>query len=72
MDERQVQIMINQMNDLLAKYDPAVAEAIGAEYRRERDGIELIASENFVSLPVLLAAGSIATNKYAEGYSGKR
>ena len=64
--------MIQQMNELLAKYDPAVAKAIEAEYVRERDGIELIASENFVSLPVLLAAGSIATNKYAEGYSGKR
>ena len=64
--------MINQMTELLAKYDPAVADAIEAEYIRERDGIELIASENIVSLPVLLAAGSIATNKYAEGYSGKR
>ena len=64
--------MIDQMTELLAKYDPAVADAIEAEYRREKDGIELIASENFVSLPVLLAAGSIATNKYAEGYSGKR
>ena len=64
--------MIQQMNELLAKYDPAVAKAIETEYVRERDGIELIASENFVSLPVLLAAGSIATNKYAEGYSGKR
>ena len=59
--------MINQMTELLAKYDPAVADAIEAEYIRERDGIELIASENIVSLPVLLAAGSIATNKYAEG-----
>ena len=64
--------MIDQMTELLAKYDPAVADAIEAEFKRERDGIELIASENFVSLPVLLAAGSIATNKYAEGYSGKR
>ena len=64
--------MINQMNELLSKYDPAVAAAIEAELTREKDGIELIASENVVSLPVLLAAGSIATNKYAEGYSGKR
>ena len=64
--------MINKMTEVLAQYDPAVAKAIEAEYQRERDGIELIASENFVSLPVLLAAGSIATNKYAEGYSGKR
>ena len=64
--------MISKWNELLANHDPEVAAAIDAEYRRERDGIELIASENFVSEPVLLATGSIATNKYAEGYSGKR
>ncbi|MBQ2692007.1 MAG: serine hydroxymethyltransferase, partial [Clostridia bacterium] len=52
--------------------DPAVAEAIAAEYKRESDGIELIASENFVSEEVMLAAGSVLTNKYAEGYPGKR
>ncbi len=52
--------------------DPAVAEAIDGERRRQRDGIELIASENFVSADVLRAVGSVLTNKYAEGYPGKR
>jgi glycine hydroxymethyltransferase len=56
----------------IAAKDPAVAEAIAAEYKRESDGIELIASENFVSEEVMLAAGSVLTNKYAEGYPGKR
>ena len=56
----------------IAMKDPAVAEAIAAEYKRESDGIELIASENFVSEEVMLAAGSVLTNKYAEGYPGKR
>ncbi|MCC6313382.1 MAG: serine hydroxymethyltransferase [Thermomicrobiales bacterium] len=52
--------------------DRAVADAIGREERRQRDGIELIASENFVSPSVLAAVGSVLTNKYAEGYPGKR
>ncbi|GIW03566.1 MAG: serine hydroxymethyltransferase [Thermomicrobiales bacterium] len=52
--------------------DPAVAAAIEGEIRRQRDGIELIASENFVSRAVLEAVGSVMTNKYAEGYPGKR
>ncbi|MGH2614659.1 MAG: serine hydroxymethyltransferase [Thermomicrobiales bacterium] len=52
--------------------DPEVAGAMGREYRRQRDGIELIASENFVSPAVLDAVGSVLTNKYAEGYPGKR
>lgn len=52
--------------------DPAVAAAIDGEIRRQRDGIELIASENFVSRAVLEAVGSVMTNKYAEGYPGKR
>lgn len=52
--------------------DPEVAGAIGREQRRQRDGIELIASENFVSDAVLEAVGSVLTNKYAEGYPGKR
>lgn len=56
----------------IAQKDPAVAEAIAAEYERECDGIELIASENVVSTEVLMAAGSVLTNKYAEGYPGKR
>ncbi len=56
----------------LVKTDHAVAEAISAELRRERKQIELIASENIVSQAVLEAQGSVFTNKYAEGYPGKR
>ena len=56
----------------LAEIDPDIAEVIGNETRRQAEGLELIASENFVSSAVLEAAGSVLTNKYAEGYPGKR
>jgi glycine hydroxymethyltransferase len=56
----------------LAEADPEVAEAIRNERERQNSGIELIASENFVSRAVLEAAGSVLTNKYAEGYPGRR
>ena len=56
----------------LAETDPALAAALGAELRRQQDGIELIASENIVSAAVLEAQGSVLTNKYAEGYPGRR
>jgi glycine hydroxymethyltransferase len=56
----------------LAEADPEVAEAIRNERHRQNSGIELIASENFVSRAVLEAAGSVLTNKYAEGYPGRR
>src|SRR5947208_5457579 len=56
----------------LAETDPDIADAIRNEQRRQNDGLELIASENFVSRAVLEAAGSVMTNKYAEGYPGKR
>ena len=56
----------------LAEIDPEVADAIRREMQRQNDGLELIASENFVSQAVLEAAGSVLTNKYAEGYPGKR
>ncbi|KPV60802.1 serine hydroxymethyltransferase [Paenibacillus sp. A3] len=56
----------------LQDQDPAVAEAIRKEFARQRDHIELIASENFVSPAVLKAMGTVLTNKYAEGYPGKR
>ena len=56
----------------LAESDPAVAEAISEELERQRDSIELIASENFVSPAVMEAVGSPLTNKYAEGYPGRR
>jgi glycine hydroxymethyltransferase len=56
----------------LAETDPDLAAAIGAELHRQQDGIELIASENLVSAAVLEAQGSVLTNKYAEGYPGRR
>ncbi|MGD9901979.1 MAG: serine hydroxymethyltransferase [Vicinamibacterales bacterium] len=56
----------------LAEADPDVAGAIAAEAERQETGLELIASENFVSAAILEAAGSVLTNKYAEGYPGKR
>jgi len=56
----------------LTQTDPAVLDAIKNEYHRQNDQIELIASENIVSKAVLEAQGTILTNKYAEGYSGKR
>ena len=56
----------------LSRQDPEVAAAIAAEAQRQRDGIELIASENYVSDAVLEAQGSVLTNKYAEGLPGKR
>ncbi|ULO07905.1 serine hydroxymethyltransferase [Paenibacillus sp. 19GGS1-52] len=56
----------------LRKSDPAVLEAMGLELRRQRANIELIASENIVSEAVMEAMGSVLTNKYAEGYPGKR
>jgi glycine hydroxymethyltransferase len=56
----------------LAEADPEVEQAIENEERRQHEGLELIASENFVSEAVLEAAGSVFTNKYAEGYPGKR
>ncbi len=56
----------------LFETDPEVADAIRHEVERQADGLELIASENFVSRAVLEAAGSVMTNKYAEGYPGRR
>ena len=64
--------MINEMIDVIAKADPEIADAISAEFKRQSDGLELIASENVVSEAVLCAAGSVLTNKYAEGYPAKR
>ena len=59
-------------HDDLAAADPEIAQAIDAELERQRDRIELIASENIASRAVLEATGSVFTNKYAEGYPGKR
>src|SRR5881396_405761 len=59
-------------NRSLADFDPALAAAISAEQVRQEEHIELIASENYASPRVLEAQGSVLTNKYAEGYPGKR
>lgn len=56
----------------LAKADSEIAQALEAELKRQQDGLEMIPSENFVSTAVLEALGSVATNKYSEGYPGKR
>jgi glycine hydroxymethyltransferase len=58
--------------DKLAKADPKIAKAIQSELLRQQNEIELIASENIVSRAVLEAQGSVMTNKYAEGYPGRR
>ncbi|HKM46381.1 MAG TPA: serine hydroxymethyltransferase [Terriglobales bacterium] len=60
------------MSRPLYEVDPEISNAIDNEVRRQHEGLELIASENFVSEAVLEAAGSVFTNKYAEGYPGKR
>ena len=56
----------------VSQTDPAVADAMRQELARERDSVELIASENFTSPAVMEAVGSVLTNKYAEGYPRKR
>ena len=58
--------------NILSSQDPAVAAAIEAEYQRQQDGLEMIASENYTSPAVMQAVGSVLTNKYAEGYPGRR
>ena len=64
--------MVKEVMEFLAGQDPQVGAAVRAEYDRQRRNIELIASENFVSEAVLAAAATVLTNKYAEGYPGKR
>ena len=64
--------MTDRMSRTLAQADPEVAAAIEHETLRQHEGLEMIASENFVSEAVLEAAGSVFTNKYAEGYPGRR
>src|SRR5687768_2777441 len=64
--------IVSPMHRSLADTDPEIAGAIRNETHRQAEGLELIASETFVSSAVLEAAGSVMTNKYAEGYPGKR
>ena len=64
--------MVTENMKLLAQFDPEIGAAVEAEYKRQCDGLELIASENVVSEAVMLAMGSVLTNKYAEGYPAKR
>ena len=64
--------MVQEMMAYLSEADPEVGTAVRQEFQRQCRNIELIASENVVSVPVLVAAGSVLTNKYAEGYPGKR
>ncbi|MEH2251545.1 serine hydroxymethyltransferase [Nostoc sp.] len=64
--------MTRTNSDFLTSSDPAIAELINDELQRQRDHLELIASENFTSAAVLAAQGSVLTNKYAEGLPGKR
>ena len=64
--------MVNEVMRFITESDPEVGKAIEAEAARQRRNLELIASENIVSEPVMMAMGTVLTNKYAEGYSGKR
>ncbi|MFR2764404.1 MAG: serine hydroxymethyltransferase [Clostridium sp.] len=64
--------MVNEVMKFIENYDPEVGKAIEQEAARQRRNLELIASENIVSEPVMMAMGTVLTNKYAEGYSGKR
>lgn len=64
--------MVNEIIEALGKYDSDVADAVASELKRQRRGLELIASENLVSEAVMMAMGTPLTNKYAEGYPDKR
>lgn len=64
--------MMDSYRSQLASYDPAIFQAIAGEEERQRDGVEMIPSENYTYPEVLMALGSVLTNKYAEGYPGRR
>ena len=70
--DRAAETLSSFFSETLAEKDPEISAAIGQELQRQQDEIELIASENIVSKAVLEAAGSVLTNKYAEGYPGHR
>ncbi|KCG02894.1 serine hydroxymethyltransferase [Mycobacterium tuberculosis] len=63
---------MNTLNDSLTAFDPDIAALIDGELRRQESGLEMIASENYAPLAVMQAQGSVLTNKYAEGYPGRR
>ncbi|OUN69971.1 serine hydroxymethyltransferase [Drancourtella sp. An12] len=64
--------MVQEVMDYISQYDPEVGKGLEAELARQRRNLELIASENIVSPAVMLAMGTVPTNKYAEGYPGRR
>ena len=64
--------MVNEVMEFLSSQDPEVGAVIQKECGRQRRNLELIASENIVSEAVMMAMGTVLTNKYAEGYPGKR
>ena len=64
--------MVNEVMKFLTQQDQEVGEAVEQECARQRRNLELIASENIVSEAVMMAMGTVLTNKYAEGYPGKR
>lgn len=64
--------MVNEVMKFLTEQDPEIGKAVEKECARQRRNLELIASENIVSEAVMMAMGTVLTNKYAEGYPGKR
>jgi hypothetical protein len=69
---KRADMTLNFMNENLAAIDPQIAAALDAERNRQETTLEMIASENFAPIAVMQTQGSVATNKYAEGYPGKR
>ena len=72
MNQHERTAFFNFLEAAVRQSDPEIATALNSERHRENEGLELIASENFVSPAVLAAMGSVMTNKYAEGYPAKR
>ena len=64
--------MVLENIEFIKQFDPEIGDAVAKEYARQQRGLELIASENIVSPAVMAAMGTVLTNKYAEGYPGKR
>src|SRR5439155_25680802 len=71
-DPNERSICMSVLDESLSDFDPEIADLIGKELERQRNGLEMIASENHAPLAVLQAQGSVLTNKYAEGYPGRR